>query len=142
MKVSNIRVLHLNVNVVYDTLNTEEDRRTTFQKEVCRHYYAITGYIGEEGDIVKACTWLLENGIYKLVAHLSVEDELTEIGHLERGWRMTNTIDRYWPENVHSLAGSTFTVFGKEHRSSSVGDLFILDGKKFMAATCGFTEVK
>ncbi len=142
MTVSSIEVLHLNEHVVYDTLNTEEDRRTTFQKEVCKHYCAATIQVGEESDRARACTWLLENGIYKLVANLSIEDERTEIGFLELAWRMTNTIERYWPENVHSLAGSTFTVFGKDHRSSSVGDLFILNGKKFMAASCGFAEVQ
>ncbi len=142
MTVSSIEVLHLNTEVVYDTLNTEEDRRTTFQKEVCRHYCAVTIQVGEEGDTIKSCTWLLENGIYKLVAHLSIEDERTEIALLELAWRMTNTIERYWPENVHSLAGSTLTVFGNKHRSSSMGDLFILDDKKFVAVSFGFSEVQ
>ncbi len=140
--VVSIEVLHVNTEVVDDIVNTDPDRRTTFQKEVFKHWCAATLQATEESDTIKACAWLLENGIYKLVAHLSVKNERTEIALLELAWGLTNTIKRYWPENVNFVAGNTLTVFGKKHRSSSVGDLFILNRKKFVAVSFGFAELQ
>lgn len=54
---------------------------------------------------------------------------------LEEAFHLTNHIDEDWTTNFH------VTAIGNRHRSSSTGDIFEKDGRKYLVSGFGFTEV-
>ena len=56
---------------------------------------------------------------------------------LETAYQLTNTIDSPWYQN----AGFPFMSHAAKARSTSVGDMIVMDGKRFICASCGWNEV-
>ena len=54
---------------------------------------------------------------------------------LESAFRTTNHIDENWTENDEVIWSAR-----REVRSTSVGDVFLADGKAYFVASCGFEE--
>ncbi len=52
---------------------------------------------------------------------------------LDDFYRYTQNIDESWTKQFG---------FEGNYRSSSVGDVFVVDGKSFMVAGCGFTQLE
>jgi len=72
---------------------------------------------------------LLAENAYKRVAALQVDD-------LEEAFVLTNTITRPWYNNPD------ITLYnGRQHRSTSVGDLMLHNNKVFLVDNFGFTEL-
>lgn len=72
---------------------------------------------------------------YKMVAHVKVDtkDIQKTLGIV---WEKTNNITHSWLENKE------VTSTESEARSSSVGDIFVVDGKQFIVAPIGFEPVE
>lgn len=66
---------------------------------------------------------------FELVGIVTSED-------LNDAYRLTNHIDQNWTEN-----DEVATPEGVEPRSSSVGDIFVLDDEVHLVARCGFTKI-
>lgn len=68
---------------------------------------------------------------YELVAFVRASDP-------EKVFELSNSIDKPWLENKEV---APFPSHRKGARSSSVGDLFMVNGKPLMVASFGFEEV-
>lgn len=82
----------------------------------------------------------LEDDELRAEAAKLTEVELTKAADvatddLDKAYELTNNIDHAWTENVAVAATM------KSRRSTSVGDIMVKDGKRFMVASCGFTEL-
>lgn len=55
---------------------------------------------------------------------------------LEDAFRLTNTIDSFW------FAGNQVKALNDQKRSSSMGDIFEMDGKYYICARFGFEEIE
>jgi hypothetical protein len=72
---------------------------------------------------------------YKKVAEVEVKTDSVDEA-LEYAFGMTNHIDRPWWEN------KCVTVVGeKNHRSTSVGDMAVVDGTEYICEMLGFKKV-
>jgi hypothetical protein len=91
-----------------------------------------------DGNIAAMMIGLIE-GKYTMVAE--VNPESTEINSaLEEVYMMTQNIESSWIKNDGVFA--TFDVLQKGGcKSSSVGDIFEVDGKLYGVDGCGFTEL-
>jgi hypothetical protein len=54
---------------------------------------------------------------------------------LEQVFELTNSIDQYWGDNDDVIE------YGSQHRSTSVGDVVVTDGKFFYVDSFGFKEL-
>lgn len=81
------------------------------------------------GGDVEAVEELASQGRYEKVAEVASSD-------WEEAFELTNTIDSYWGENerVSDLVGQC--------RSTSVGDVMLMNGVARVVASCGFEELK
>lgn len=70
----------------------------------------------------------LKKGAYKKVAEVDSID-------LEEAFHLTNSIESHWSEN------DGVTQFGDRNRSTSVGDIAVLEDKVYMVAGIGFKEL-
>ena len=120
-----IKIFHLNM------LNTEERDRLNdpdsggWDSEPRFTRYAdITGF-GSPSQILVA----MANDEYSLVATVESDD-------LERAFYLTNHIESDWMENSDVKPEPGFN-----HRSSSVGDIFVLNGKPSIVSRFGFQEL-
>lgn len=81
---------------------------------------------------------ILEELNYVYNARVKINDiGKEEIELLEAAFRVTNSIDCHWIENEEVIFSA-----GKEQRSSSVGDIFVLNNKAFIVASFGFIELE
>ena len=55
--------------------------------------------------------------------------------NLDDAFRLTNHIDHAWQKN------KGIKVLSNKARSTSVGDIMIRDGKRYIVAGCGFVEI-
>lgn len=85
-----------------------------------------TRFTDHSGDAIGA----FERGEFELVGIVTSED-------LNDAYRLTNHIDYNWTEN-----DEVATPEGVQPRSSSVGDIFVLDDEVHLVARCGFTKIK
>ena len=58
-----------------------------------------------------------------------------ETNDLEEAFKLTNHIDRAWWEN------EGVKLIGEETRSSSMGDVFVINGEQHIVAMCGFEKI-
>ena len=73
---------------------------------------------------------------YIKVAEIELVDNVER--PLSLGFELTNSIENSWYKNPYIKA----TPYAKEGcRSTSVGDVIQMQGKSFMVAGCGFTEI-
>jgi hypothetical protein len=81
---------------------------------------------------------ILEEINYVYNARVKINDiGKTETQLLEEAFRVTNSIHCHWIENEEVIFSA-----GKEQRSSSVGDIFVMGGKAYIVASFGFTELE
>jgi len=71
---------------------------------------------------------------YQKIAYVSVNKNLTLIEKLEQAFTKTNNIDCAWWENKEISA----LFAGKSCRSTSVGDIVMVDGKKYSCEDNGW----
>lgn len=105
----------------------------------------------------KILTELVSNEVLTALGHLTIRDDIAlvqdvltgkfagkleyvEVAHvdtadLEVAFRLTNHIDTDWTTN------DEVTAFTTRNRSSSTGDVFEKDGKKYLVAMFGFKEI-
>jgi hypothetical protein len=72
---------------------------------------------------------------YKLVALVGVLFGATSFetdDALEKAWELTNSIDRPWQQNLGVVP------FGSPNRSSSMGDMLVLNGQRYLCVAIGF----
>ena len=73
---------------------------------------------------------------YKNVADLEV-DEVDVNQALEHAYMLTQNLDRPWIDNYKFVKW-----LGSKHtRSSSVGDIFVIDGDRYVVDSCGFDRM-
>lgn len=74
---------------------------------------------------------------YKNVADLVVNDSGTLNEALERAYMLTQNLDRPWIEDYMHVKW-----LGDKHvRSSSVGDIFVIEGTRFVVDSAGFQRI-
>lgn len=88
------------------------------------------GYKAEDVAVLLAWHYFDEDG-YSLVAEVNTDD-------FGVAFRLTNLRHHPWHEND----GVTPKFEGLGCRSTSVGDIFEMDGKKFLIRPVGFLEIK
>lgn len=94
-------------------------------------HFAITATFGKDVQAVKEA---FDLGLYNLAATVDSDDK-------DVAYRLTNTIDRYWPENKGVKAEAPNPTIGG-WRSTSVGDVMEMeDGRRFVVAGIGFKEL-
>ncbi len=71
-------------------------------------------------------------GNSKKVAEVDTDD-------LDIAYELTNSIDTVWYETMRMTGAGE--VFGTAHRSSSVGDIFKIDGDLYVVGRIGFVEL-
>jgi hypothetical protein len=67
---------------------------------------------------------------FELIATVETDD-------LEHAFERTNTIEHYWGENEE-----VEILVDRGCRSSSVGDVFELNGEAHQVASCGFVKIE
>lgn len=72
---------------------------------------------------------------YKLVATVAVVPAPEPIPMLEQAWALTNSFNDHWSRN------SGVREHGARNRSTSVGDIMLLDGHWWVAASFGFEPI-
>ena len=83
--------------------------------------------------ISQAWEGLVNGASYEEVAHV-------EARNLEEVFHKTNSIDQYWGENTGvTLCGKAASV---PTRSTSVGDIFVVQGDHYYVDSFGFTKFK
>lgn len=83
----------------------------------------------QNGDLIRSVYAGEVNGLnYEKVADVDTTD-------LDYAYERTNSIDDYWGNN-EGVAEN-----GSRHRSTSTGDLMLVNGKFFVVASFGFEEV-
>lgn len=75
---------------------------------------------------------VFEKGGYHKVATVVTKDLADEIDALEIAFERTNHIDSSWTENSDVIAESG------RHRSTSVGDIAVVNGKVYVARSMGW----
>ena len=90
---------------------------------------------GDQGEILTPATpeWPRH---YTKVAEVEVHDEDTPEDACEGAFCATNHIDRPWWENANALR------IGPPTRSTSVGDVVVVNDTPYRVAPCGFTRVE
>ena len=95
----------------------------------------VTVVVGESRleEITQSVKNLLKVGRYDIIASTSETD-------MEKIFHDSNSHEDYWGDIVSQQEG--WVVFGnKHHRSTSVGDMMIQDGKVYIVASFGFLEL-
>lgn len=132
-----MKVYHLNILSDVETVN-EYNRTGGDTPRFRMHRDIVIG--GEHAPRAAACAY--SEGEYQLV--LEMPDGNCESA-LEVAWELTNNLtDRGWVRQL--MTGDldcTFHNLGatQDHRSSQVGDIVERQGKFFMVAGAGFTEL-
>lgn len=113
-----IKVYQLRIEDKYFDMN---------ESRTCKAYVRVT--FKPDAEIVSNIWHDMYEGLgYNLVAEVNTDD-------LADAFYLTNSIDDYWGNNPG------VEEFNSKHRSTSVGDIMERDGKWYVVAPIGFTEL-
>jgi hypothetical protein len=79
-------------------------------------------------DVLEVIQKAISQGLYQKVAHVNTQD-------LEKAFHLTNQIDSNWTENKE------VTALTQHNRSSSVGDIFVLNNEAHFIQSIGFQKL-
>lgn len=110
-----------------------------------KHIYELYLKSGHFGDNeIRKQVWDADEDVtqylrYKNVADLVVDGNGNTVNQvLEHAFTLTQNFDRPWTENCHNIRW----LADKNLRSSSVGDIFVIEGTRFVVDLVGFEKVK
>ena len=105
-------------------------------RHLTREDFRDMGCIFDDDKRLAYAREVLKNNNYERVADMNLGGSSSTI--LEDAYRLTNSIDTAWYENVDLLVAEGFQ---DGCRSTSVGDIVQLAGESYMVAGCGFRHI-